>query len=163
MRYYSEAMNMTKKLSFAIGSLILFSGSLALQGCFDSGTGYGPGYYGSGPAYYSAPGYYSQPVYGGDYDENRTWHDRDWWVNNRRDWVEDHHRDWIAHEQDMNHDARAIRQGQANIQHDRQEMRQDVRHGNYDAAAHERAEIQQRRENVRARAADLNYDESNRR
>ena len=153
---------MKKKLFLAVGSLVLFSGTIALQGCFDSGPGYGPGYYGSGPAYYSAPGYYSQPVYGGDYDENRTWHDRDWWVNNRRDWVEDHHRDWIAHEQDMNRDARAIHQGQANIQHDKQEMRQDLRHGDYSAAANEKAEIQQRRANVRDRKTDLNSDATRR-
>jgi len=153
---------MTKKLFLAAGSLMLLSGTIALQGCSDSGPGYGQGYYGSGPGYYSSPGYYSQPVYGGDYDENRTWHDRDWWVNNRRDWVEDHHRDWVAHEQDMNHDARAIHQSQANIHHDKQEMRQDLRHGDYDAAAHERAEIQQRRANVRAREADLNADRSGR-
>ena len=151
---------MTKKLFLAVGSLVLFSGTIALQGCSDSGPGYGSGYYGSGPGYYSSPGYYSQPVYGGDYDENRTWHDRDWWVSNRHDWVEDHHRDWIAHQQDMNNDARAIRQGQANIHHDKQEMREDMRHGDYDAAAHERAEIQQRRANVRERKADLNADQS---
>src|ERR1700722_17202216 len=101
---------MTKKLFLAAGSLMLLSGAIALQGCFDSGPGYG-----YGPGYSAGPAYYSQPVYGGDYDENRTWHDRDWWVNNRRDWVEDHHRDWVAHEQDMNNDARAIRQSQANI------------------------------------------------
>jgi hypothetical protein len=62
----------------------------------------------------------------------------------------------------MNQDARAIHQGQANIQHDRQEMRQDVRHGDYSAAANEKAEIQQRRANVQARKADLDSDQSNR-
>jgi hypothetical protein len=170
-----KGTNMTKKSLLVAGSLMLFSGTIALQGCFDSGHGYGygpeyfsgpasyseSGYY-SGPAYYSQPGYYAGNGYGGDYDEHRNWHDRDWWVNNHRDWVQDHHQDWIAHEQDMNNDARAIREGRTNVHHDRQELREDLRNGDYDAAAHEQTEIQQRRANVRARKADLNADQSNR-
>ncbi len=149
---------MTKKLLLAAGSLMLLLGTIALQGCFDSGPGYGPGYYASGPAYYpaptyysQAPTYYSQPAYVGDYDEQRTWHDRDWWVNNRRDWVQDHHQDWLA-----------IQQGQANIRHDKQELREDLQNRDYNAAAHEKAEIQQRRENVRERKADLYGNPSDR-
>jgi hypothetical protein len=97
MRSLLEATNMTKKLLLAAGSLMLFLGTIAIQGCFDSGPGYGPGYYASGPAYNAGPAYYAQPAYVGDYDEHRNWHDRNWWVNNRRDWVQDHHKEWIAH------------------------------------------------------------------
>ena len=61
----------------------------------------------------------------------------------------------------MNNDAQAIQQGQANIRHDQRELREDIRNGDYNAAAHEQAEIQQRRANVRARQADLNADLSN--
>ena len=104
-----------------------------LQGCYDSGPGYGyrPGYY-SGPAYYGEQGYYAGNGYAGDYDQHSYWLDRD-----------------------INNDARAIRQGQANIRHDKQELREDLEHGDYNAAAHERAEIEQRRENIRARKADM--------
>ena len=131
---------MTKKLFLAVGSLALFAGTIALQGCSDSGPGYGygPGYY-SGGANYGERGYYTGNGYVGDYDQHRYWQDRD-----------------------INNDARAIRQGQANIRHDKQELREDLEHHDYSAAAHEQAEIQQRRENIRARKADLNADLSNR-
>jgi hypothetical protein len=126
---------MAKKLVLAIGSFALISGTIALQGCSDSGPyGYGPGYR-SGPAYYGEQGYYAGNGYVGGYDENRYWQNRD-----------------------INNDARAIRQGQANIRHDKQELREDLENGDYNAAAHEQAEIQQRRANVRARQADLNGD-----
>ena len=125
---------MAKKLVLAIGSFALISGTFALQGCSDSSPyGYGPGYY-SNQAYYGNRGYYV-----GGYDQHRYWQDRD-----------------------INNDARAIRQGQANIRHDKQELHEDLENGDYDAAAHEQAEIQQRRANVRARQADLNGDLSNR-
>ena len=134
-----------------LGSFALLVGTIAIQGCSDSssGYGYGPGYYSSGygyePGYYSSPsyyggrGYYASNGYTGDYDQHRYWQDRD-----------------------INNDARAIRQGQANIRHDKQELREALRSGDYEAAAHERAEIQQRRANIRARKADLNADLSNR-
>ena len=126
---------MAKKLVLAIGSFALLSGTIALQGCSDSGPyGYGPGYR-SGPAYYGEKGYYAGNGYVGGHNENRYWQDRD-----------------------INNDARAIRQGQANIRHDKQELREDLENGDYNAAAHEQAEIQQRRANVRARQADLNGD-----
>jgi hypothetical protein len=130
---------MTKKLLLAIGSLMSFSGMIALQGCSESGPGYGygPGYY-SGPAYYSERGYYAGNGNVGDYQEHRYWQDRD-----------------------VNNDARAIRRGQANIRHDKQELREDVGNRDYRGAAHEHTEIQQRRANVRARKADLNADLSN--
>ena len=124
---------MARKLVLAIGSFALLLGTIAIQGCSDSG-GYGPGYY-SGPAYYGNRGYYAGNGYVGDYDRQSYWRDRD-----------------------INNDARAIRQGQANIRHDKKERREDLENGDYNAAAHEQVEIQQRRENVRARQADLNAD-----
>ena len=126
---------MTKKLFLAVGSFMLASGTIAIQGCSDTGPyGYEPGYY-SSRAYYSEPGYHAGNGYVGDYDAHRYWQDRD-----------------------INNDARAIRQGQANIHHDKQELREDLENRDYNAAAHEQAEIQQRRANVRARKADLNAD-----
>ncbi len=68
---------MTKKLLLAAGSLLLLSGTVALQGCYDSGPdyGYGGGY---GRGYYSG---YSEPYYAGggygrDYDEHPNY-----WAN----------------------------------------------------------------------------------
>ena len=141
---------MTKQLFLAVGSFMLFAGTITIQGCSDSSSGYGygsgyssgygyqPGYY-SSPSYYSGRGYYAGNGYAGDYDQHRYWQDRD-----------------------INNDARAIRQGQANIRHDKQELREALENGDYNAAAHERAEIQQRRAKIRARKADLNSDLSNR-
>src|SRR5216684_2961305 len=127
---------MTRKLFLAVGSFALLAGTITIQGCADSGPGdgYGPGYY-SRPAYYGERGYYADNGYVGGYDQHRTWLDRD-----------------------INNDALAIRQGQANIRHDKQELREDLENGDYNAAAHEQAEIQQRRANIRARKADLNAD-----
>src|SRR5229473_4161060 len=129
---------MTKKLFLAVGSFVLFAVTIAIQGCYDSGPGYGygPGYY-SGPAYYGERGYYAGNGYAGDYQAHRYWQDRD-----------------------INNDARAIRQGQANIRHDKQELHEDLENHDYSAAAHEQAEIQQRRAAVRARRDDMNADMS---
>ena len=69
-----------------------------------------------------------------------------------------HAQDW----QDMNNDAWAIRQGQRNIQHDKQELREDLENGDYGAAAREQEEIEQRRDAVRDRQEDLNSDLANR-
>jgi hypothetical protein len=71
----------------------------------------------------------------------------------------------IAHAQDyedMNNDANSIRQEQRNIQHDRNEQREDLERGDFGAAVREQAEIQQRRENQNATREDLNNDLSNR-
>jgi len=127
---------MKKMLLLAVGSFFLFSATIVIQGCSDSDPGYeyGPGYY-SGPTYYGSRGYYAGNGYVGDYNEHRYWQDRD-----------------------INNDTRAIRQGQANIRHDKQELREDLEHHDYNAAAHEQAEIQQRRANIRARQADRNTD-----
>jgi hypothetical protein len=85
---------------FAGSALIV--GTLALQGCFEAVPA-GPAYGYGGPAYgYNAPPVYPGPVYApaprvyGDYDDLHHWHDRDWWVNNRRPWVEQHHREWLT-------------------------------------------------------------------
>src|ERR1700722_9522461 len=69
-----------------------------------------------------------------------------------------HAQDW----QDMNSDAWAIRQGQRNIYHDRQELREDLENGDWAAAARERAEMEQRRDAVQDRQEDLNSDLANR-
>jgi len=69
-----------------------------------------------------------------------------------------HAQDW----QDMNRDAWAIRQGQRNIYHDKQELREDLENGDYGAAAREQEEIEQRRDAVRERQEDLNNDLANR-
>jgi hypothetical protein len=71
----------------------------------------------------------------------------------------------IAHAQDwndINGDAWAIHQGHRNIQHDKQELREDLENGDYDAAAREQAEIEGRRAAIRDRQEDLNNDLSNR-
>jgi hypothetical protein len=82
------------------GALILTT--LALQGCFESVPAT-PAYGYSYPEYgYNPPVIYpGRPVYGtplvyGDYDDHHQWHDRDWWMNNRRPWVEQHHREWLT-------------------------------------------------------------------
>jgi len=67
-------------------------GMSTLQGCYmGPGPGYGYGY----PAY--TTGYVARPpVVVGEYDEGHVWHDRSWWVANRRPWVEQHHREWLT-------------------------------------------------------------------
>jgi hypothetical protein len=106
---------MKSKIISVIGASSLAVGMFALQGCFESNyPGYGGGYGGYG--YASGPTYYEPaPVVVGDYDEHRTWHDRDWWVSNRRDWVNDHHKEWVGHNEpqrevhannDRDHDRR---------------------------------------------------------
>src|SRR5260370_23561894 len=64
--------------------------------------------------------------------------------------------------QDMNEDAYAIRRDNDGIQHDREEQREALEHGNLGAAAREQAEIQQRRADRNARSEDLNNDWANR-
>jgi hypothetical protein len=94
---------MNSKIITAIGATSLVLGMFALQGCFESSyPGYGGGYgYGSGPAYYSTP------VYGGDYDEHRSW-----WGGNHRD------RDEDRHEASRNNSERNEHEEHANRDHD---------------------------------------------
>ncbi len=86
---------MKSKIIVAAQAAALGLGIFALQGC------YGPSYYGGGGGYGYAggPGSYAEPapVVVGDYDEHHAWHNRDWWVSNRRDWVSTHHSEWLAH------------------------------------------------------------------
>jgi hypothetical protein len=95
---------MKSKIIKAIGATSLVFGMFAVQGCFESNyPGYGPGYgggYAYGPTYYEPA-----PVVVGDYDEHRAWHDRDWWVSNRRDWVNDHHKEWIGRNSEPQREA----------------------------------------------------------
>ncbi|MGD0288459.1 MAG: hypothetical protein ABSC63_02225 [Candidatus Binataceae bacterium] len=81
---------MRSKIFLILEASLLAFGMFTLQSCFEPNPYYGPNY---GPGY--APGYALPPVYG-DYDENRHWHDRDWWVSNRHDWAQQHHPDWIT-------------------------------------------------------------------
>ena len=55
-------------------------------------------------------------------------------------------------------DRAAVEVGRARLRHDRHELRRDLRHGNYRAAAHEQAEMNRRRARLRAREEDLNGD-----
>jgi len=89
---------MKSKIIIAIQAGSLALGLFALQGCY--GPSYGGGYGYAGPEYYG-----SSTVVVGDYDERHAWHNRDWWVNNRRDWVSTHHKEWLAHTDQ--HDVRA--------------------------------------------------------
>jgi hypothetical protein len=102
---------MKSKIVLAIGATFLVFGMLAVQGCYVShypgygGYGYAPapGYGYAGPRYYApAPAYVRE----GAYDEHHAWHDRNWWVNNRRDWVNNNHKEWLGHKDrdDQHHD-----------------------------------------------------------
>lgn len=98
---------MRSKLLLTLKSLFVLLGILALQACFEERPyAVQPGYV--APAYggYVWPGYaYGPPAYTyGDYDEHHHWHDRDWWVDNRRDWVQHHHPDWAASRGRRDHD-----------------------------------------------------------
>jgi hypothetical protein len=71
----------------------------------------------------------------------------------------------VAHAEswwDMNNDANAIRQDNRDIQHDRNEQREDIENGRFGAAAREQAEINGRREHRDAVRNDLNNDMANR-
>ena len=57
--------------------------------------------------------------------------------------------------QDMQNDQGAIEEGQEQLHHDRQELRNDVRNGDYAAAAHEQAEMNHRRAAIDERREDL--------
>jgi hypothetical protein len=60
--------------------------------------------------------------------------------------------------QDMNEDAYSIQQDQRNLRHDRNEMREDLEHGNFGAAAREAQEMQERRAHQQDTERDLNRD-----
>jgi len=69
---------------------------------------------------------------------------------------------WSWSDWDMNNDANAIRQDNADIQHDRDEQREMIENGRFGAAAREQAEINARREHRQALQEDLNNDLANR-
>jgi predicted nuclease with TOPRIM domain len=60
--------------------------------------------------------------------------------------------------EDMRSDRNAIQEGREKIHHDKQELRDDLRRGDYDAAAHEQAEMERRRERLQEQKEDLNND-----
>src|SRR5260370_39519334 len=123
---------MTKKLFLAVGSFMLASGTIAIQGCSDTGPyGYGPGYY-SRRAYYSEPEYYAGNGYVGDNQAHRYWQDRA-----------------------INNDAPAIRPGQANIRRVKHASSADLENPDCQTAAHETAGTRRRRPNGAARKSDM--------
>ena len=63
--------------------------------------------------------------------------------------------------QDTQNDQNAIEEGHEQIHHDRQELRNDLRNGDYGAAANEKHEMEQREEANRERQEDLNNDMAN--
>ena len=104
---------MTKKLLLAAGSLLLLSGAVALQGCYDSGPGYYGGGYGRG---YSGSGYYSEPYYAGgggyrDYDEHPNY-----WANHEA--REERHEAHEAEERAEHHAAHEAREARHHGDHD---------------------------------------------
>jgi hypothetical protein len=63
--------------------------------------------------------------------------------------------------EDMSNDASQIRQDQRGIHHDQEEKREDLENGNLGAAAHEQAEIREKRADKRETQQDLNRDLNN--
>lgn len=63
--------------------------------------------------------------------------------------------------QDMQNDQAGIERGYDQLHHDRQELRNDLRNGNYEAAEHEQAEMNRRRAAIGERQEDLNNDIAN--
>ncbi|HEV3110139.1 MAG TPA: hypothetical protein VGY99_06570 [Candidatus Binataceae bacterium] len=64
--------------------------------------------------------------------------------------------DW--QHRDMANDAYAIHREEHKLRHDNRELQDDVARGDYGAAAHEQAEMAQRRYNLERREQDLNND-----
>ncbi len=62
---------------------------------------------------------------------------------------------------DMHNDEEAVEHGQQQLHHDRQELRNDLRNGDYEAAEHEQAEMNRRRAGIGERQEDLNNDMAN--
>jgi hypothetical protein len=60
--------------------------------------------------------------------------------------------------QDMQNDRGAVENGYGQLHHDKEELRNDVRNGDYGAAAHEQAEMNRRRAAIGERQEDLNND-----
>ena len=64
--------------------------------------------------------------------------------------------------EDMERDNNAIQHKEEQIHHDRQELNEDLRNGDYRAARHEQREINRRKEKLQNRQEDLNEDMSRR-
>lgn len=88
---------MKRKIMLAAKAALVAAGMLSLSACFEESY---PAY----PAYGYAPVYAAPPVVIGDYDDYHRWHDRDWWVDNRRDWVQTHHHEWLEQHAPAHHD-----------------------------------------------------------
>ena len=97
---------MWNKIILVLEASLLAIGMLTLQSCFGRSPYYGGNpYYGSNYSSNYGPGYTLQPAYG-DYDEQRQWHDSNWWASNRRDWTRQHHPEWIASDRHQNQEPR---------------------------------------------------------
>lgn len=86
-------MNFRKMVSTLVLTALVGGAAMAVEGCIAETpvpVGYSAPYYPYGPATVRAPAVY------GDWDEHHAWHDRDWWVANRRPWVAEHHREWLT-------------------------------------------------------------------
>jgi hypothetical protein len=102
-------MKFRKVVCLLVLTMLLGGSAIAVEGCFEGppapAYGYGASYY----PYYPTPAYIAPgPVVYGDWDEHHRWHDRDWWMANRRAWVESHHHEWLegrlAHEGHEHHE-----------------------------------------------------------
>jgi hypothetical protein len=73
--------------------------------------------------------------------------------------VSGHAQSW--QDQDMANDAYSINRNRHELHHDYRELNNAVRNGDWGEAAHEQAEIAQRRRNLERREEDLNKDWNN--
>ena len=60
--------------------------------------------------------------------------------------------------EDMQSDRNAIQEGREKLRHDKQELRDDLRRGDFGAAADEQAEMEARRQRLQKQKEDLNND-----
>ncbi len=60
--------------------------------------------------------------------------------------------------EDMQSDRNAIHEGHEKLRHDKKELRDDLRRGDYGAAADEQAEMEARRQRLHEQKGDLNND-----
>jgi hypothetical protein len=80
----------------AFAASLALIGLLAIQACFEQGRQVEPEYLPSAQKTTLFTRAQRPPAFSaGDWDENHQWHDRDWWVQNRRAWVALHHPDWL--------------------------------------------------------------------
>ena len=61
-------------------------------------------------------------------------------------------------DEDMNSDANAIQEQHEKLHNDKQELRNDLRNGDYGAAREEQEEMEQRRDKMNEEKRDLNND-----